>query len=401
MIKKIGHFSPQILELLTAESDALGEKSYGPQDALTSYAAIKDVLNSMNTHERQELLQRCINCMHKITSDKAEADQTQAVLMLRDKPTNAAMKDVAKILSTEIQVTDAVKASLNEVRPDIEKFLGTIKPSDISELEWGEILQVVNATGSPHLKDHSGLLELLKDFDKAMDKKSAKGKVNLVKVGEAMSKVKESCNSFCTSEGPVHAFACRAKEYILEQDAIVGEIIFETLNGHLKELQLAADQARQVCRGGPHGNHWFSEALDKEPEADIVEVYQKTIGGNPKITEQMNTLSAKVQNAEHATKSFITSVQAAFGSDEQLNPEMLAPQCTTILSDAKTILQSTEVTRLHGLMCQVLMRATEKNAAKTKTRCESFTAELSALVGGDWRRGTPDDLVIKIDAAMV
>ena len=100
MIKKIGHFSPQILELLTAESDALGEKSYGPQDALTSYAAIKDVLNSMDTHERQQLLQRCINCMHKITSDKAEADQTQAVLMLRDKPTIAAMKDVAKILST-------------------------------------------------------------------------------------------------------------------------------------------------------------------------------------------------------------------------------------------------------------------------------------------------------------
>ena len=115
----------------------------------------------------------------------------------------------------------------------------------------------------------------------------------------------------------------------------------------------------------------------------------------------MNKLSAKLQNAEHATKSFITSVQAAFGSDEQLNPEMLAPQCTTILSDAKTILQSTEVTRLHGLMCQVLMRATENNAVKTKTRCESFTAELSALVGGDWRRSTPDNLAIKIDAPMV
>ena len=400
MIKKIGHFSPQILELLTAESDALGEKSYGPQDALTSYATIKDVLNSMDTHERQQLLQRCMNCMHKITSDKAETDQTQAVLMLRDKPTIAAMKNVAKILSTEIAVPAAMKASLNEVRPDIEKFWGTITPSDISEIEWGEILQVVNATDAPHLKHHSGLLELLKDFDKAMDKKSANGKVNLVKVGEAMSKVKESCDSFCTSEGPVHAFACRAKEYILAYDTIVGEIIFDTLNGHLKELQLAADQARQVCCGGPHGKHWFSEALDKDPEANIVEVYQKTIGGNPKITEQMNKLSAKVQNAEHATKSFITSVQAAFGSGEQLNPEKLAPQCTTILSDAKTILQSTEVTRLHGLMCQVLLRATEKNAAKTKARCESFTAELSALVGKDWRQGTPDDLVIQLDAAM-
>ena len=366
-----------------------------------SYTSIKDVLNSMDTHGRQQLLQRCINCMHKITSDKAEADQTQAVFMLRDKPTIAAMKDVAKILSTEIEIPVAMKASLSEVRPDVEKFWGTITPSDISEIEWGEILQVVKATDSPHLQHHSGLLELLKDFDKAMDKKSAKGKVNLVKVGEAMSKVKESCNSFCTSEGPVHAFAVRAKEYILEQDAIVADIIFNTLDGHLKELQLAADQARQVCRGGPHGNHWFSEALEKEPEADIVEVYQKTIGGNPKISEQMNKLSAKVQNAEHATKSLITSVQAAFGSDEQLNPEKLAPQCTTILSDAKTILQSTEVTRLHGLMCQVLMRATEKNAAKTKTRCESFTAELSALAGGGWRRGTPDDLVIKIDAAMV
>ena len=400
MIKKIGHFSPQILELLTAESDALGEK-YGPQEALVSYTSIKDVLNSMDTHERQQLLQRCINCMHNITSAKAEADQAQAVFMLRDKPTIAAMKDVAKILSTEIEIPVAMKASLSEVRPDVEKFLGTITPSDISEIEWGEILQVVKATDSPHLKHHSGLLELLKDFEKAMDKKSAKGKVNLVKVGEAMSKVKESCNSFCTSEGAVHAFAVRAKEYTLEQYAILADIIFNTLDGHLKELQLAADEARQVCHGGPHGNHWFSEALDKEPEADIVEVYQKTIGGNPKIVEQMNKLSAKVQNAEHATKSFITSVQAAFGSDEQLNPEMLAPQCTTILSDAKTILQSTEVTRLHGLMCQVLMRATEKNAAKTKTRCESFTAELSALVGGDWRRGTPDDLVIKIDAAMV
>ena len=47
-----------------------------------SYTSIKDVLNSMDTHERQQLLQRCINCMHKITSDKAETDQTQAVLML-------------------------------------------------------------------------------------------------------------------------------------------------------------------------------------------------------------------------------------------------------------------------------------------------------------------------------
>ena len=367
-----------------------------------SYTSIKDVLNSMDTtHERQQLLQRCINCMHKITSAKAEADQAQAVFMLRDKPTIAAMKAVAKILSTEIEIPVAMKASLSEVRPDVEKFLGTITPSDISEIEWGEILQVVKATDSPQLKHHSGLLELLKDFEKAMDKKSAKGKVNLVKVGEAMSKVNESCNSFCTSEGPVHAFACRAKEYNLEQDAIVADIILNTLDGHLKELQLAADEARQVCHGGPHGKHWFSEALEKEPEADIVEVYQKTIGGNPKISEQVNKLSAKVQNAEHATKSFINSVQAAFGSDEQLNPEKLAPQCTTILSDAKTILQSTEVTRLHGLMCQVLMRATEKNAAKTKTRCESFTAELSALVGGDWRRGTPDDLVIKIDAAMV
>ena len=107
----------------------------------------------------------------------------------------------------------------------------------------------------------------------------------------------------------------RAKEYIIEQDAIVADIIFNTLDGHLKELQLAADEARQVCRGGPHGKHWFSEALEKEPEADIVEVYQKTIGGNPKISEQMNKLSAKVQNAEHATKSFITSAKAAFGSD--------------------------------------------------------------------------------------
>ena len=100
MIKKIGHFSPQILELLTAESDALGEKD-GPQEALMSYTSIKDVLNSMDTtHERQQLLQRCINCMHKITSAKAEADQAQAVFMLRDKPTIAAMKDVANILST-------------------------------------------------------------------------------------------------------------------------------------------------------------------------------------------------------------------------------------------------------------------------------------------------------------
>ena len=58
MIKKIGHFSPQILELLTAESDALGEK-YAPQEALLSYTSIKDVLNSMDTtHERQQLLQR-------------------------------------------------------------------------------------------------------------------------------------------------------------------------------------------------------------------------------------------------------------------------------------------------------------------------------------------------------
>ena len=142
----------------------------------------------MDTHERQQLLQRCLNCMHKITSDKAEADQTQAVFMLRDKPTIAAMKDVANILSTEIEIPVAMKASLNEVRPDIEKFLGTITPSDISEIEWGEILQVVKATDSPHLKHHSGLLELLKDFDKAMGKKSAKGKVNLVKVGEAMSR---------------------------------------------------------------------------------------------------------------------------------------------------------------------------------------------------------------------
>ena len=192
------------------------------------------------------------------------------------------MKDVAKILSTEIELSVAVKASLNEVRPDIEKFLGTIKPSDISELEWGEILQVVNATGSPHLKDHSGLLELLKDFDKAMDKKSGKGKVNLVKVGEAMSKVKESCNSFCTSEGPVHAFACRAKEYILEQDAIVSEIIFETLNGHLKELQLAADQARQVCRGGHMGIIGSVKRSTRSPKQTLLRSTRKPLAATPR-----------------------------------------------------------------------------------------------------------------------
>ena len=55
--------------------------------------------------------------------------------------------------------------------------------------------------------------------EKAMDKKSAKGKLNFVKVGEAMSKVKESCNSVKSVDGRSISMKMRERclQYIIQK----------------------------------------------------------------------------------------------------------------------------------------------------------------------------------------